>query len=212
LTARVPIARKVREIRANAYVLAHFPLPFRGFPATAFAGNGAPAEPGAIKREPAGPMTNRNSHDPSNPGFRLENSPFYLMAHVDFKYHEDMDKVLHKHGVSKPIYRIMTVLRERQPASIGMLAEVALTKRSTVSRIVDRMVEQGLATAEPNPDDNRITEVTLTTAGQQTLRKLTPIVGRQFHRAFEGISEREINSLLKTLTRISANLSKLPIE
>ena len=157
-------------------------------------------------------MSQHSTYDPSAAGFRLENSPFYLMAHADFKYHEDMDKVLHKHGVSKPIYRVMTVLRERQPASIGTIAEVALTKRSTVSRIIDRMVEQGLVTTEPNAEDNRITEVTLTSAGQQKLRKLTPIVGRQFVRAMDGISERDIAHLLKTLQKISANLSKLPIE
>lgn len=157
-------------------------------------------------------VNGRSVYDPSNPGFRLENSPFYLMAHADYKYHEDMDKVLHKHGVSKPVYRIMTVLREHQPASIGALAEVALTKRSTVSRIVDRMQEQGLVSTEPNAEDNRITEVTLTAEGQQTLGKLTPIVGRQFVRATEGISDRDIAQLLKTLQKISHNLSKLPIE
>lgn len=155
---------------------------------------------------------NRSVYDPSSPNFRLDNSPFYLMAHADFKYHEEMDKVLHKHGVSKPVYRVMTVLRERQPASIGAIAELALTKRSTVSRIIDRMVEQGLVTTESNPDDNRITEVTLTPAGQQTLRKLTPIVGRQFVRAMEGVSDRDIAHLLRTLQKISANLSRLPIE
>lgn len=157
-------------------------------------------------------MSLESPYDPSSPDFRLENSPFYQMAHADFKYHEDMDKVLQKHGVSKPIYRVMTVLRERQPASIGSIAEAALTKRSTVSRIIDRMVEQGLVTTEPNPEDNRITEVTLTSAGQQKLRKLTPIVGRQFVRAMDGISERDIAHLLKTLQKIGANLSKLPIE
>lgn len=157
-------------------------------------------------------MKNWNHYDPSSPSFRLENSPFYLMAHADFRYHEDMDKVLHKHGVSKPIYRVMTVLRERQPASIGAIAEAALTKRSTVSRIIDRMIEQGLVTTEPHPEDNRITEVTLTPAGQQTLRKLTPIVGRQFARAMEGVSDRDIANLLRTLHKIGANLSKLPIE
>lgn len=166
-------------------------------------------KPGAQVRDWA---ENRSVYDPSSPNFRLDNSPFYLMAHADFKYHEEMDKVLHKHGVSKPVYRVMTVLRERQPASIGAIAELALTKRSTVSRIIDRMVEQGLVTTEPNPDDNRITEVTLTPAGQQTLRKLTPIVGRQFVRAMEGVSDRDIAHLLRTLQKISANLSKLPIE
>lgn len=157
-------------------------------------------------------MENRGDYDPSSPTFRLENSPFYLMAHADFKYHEDMDKVLHKHGVSKPIYRVMTVLREHQPASIGTIAEAALTKRSTISRIIDRMIEQGLVSTESNPEDNRITEVTLTPSGQQTLRKLTPIVGRQFSRAMVGISNRDISHLLRTLKKISDNLSKLPIE
>ena len=154
----------------------------------------------------------RSNYDPSDPGFRLENSPFYLMAHADFKYHEDMDKVLRKHAVSKPIYRVMTVLRERQPASIGTIAEATITKRSTVSRIIDRMIEQGLVTTEPNIDDNRVTEVTLTHAGQEKLRKLTPIAGRQVMRAMESVSDRDIAHLLRTLKRIIANLSKLPIE
>ena len=166
----------------------------------------------ATVRQEGEQVENRGEYDPSNPTFRLENSPFYLMAHADFKYHEDMDKVLHKHGVSKPIYRVMTVLREQQPASIGAIAEAALTKRSTISRIIDRMVEQGLVSTEPNPEDNRITEVTLTPAGQQTLRKLTPIVGRQFSRAMVGISNRDIAHLLRTLKKISDNLRKLPIE
>ncbi|MAF62222.1 MAG: hypothetical protein CL680_12310 [Blastomonas sp.] len=166
----------------------------------------------ATVRQEGEQVENRGEYDPSNPTFRLENSPFYLIAHADFKYHEDMDKVLHKHGVSKPIYRVMTVLREQQPASIGAIAEAALTKRSTISRIIDRMVEQGLVSTEPNPEDNRITEVTLTPAGQQTLRKLTPIVGRQFSRAMVGISNRDIAHLLRTLKKISDNLSKLPIE
>jgi DNA-binding MarR family transcriptional regulator len=157
-------------------------------------------------------MNDRSALDPSGAAFRLDNSPFYLIAHADFKYHEDMEKVLHKHGVSKPMYRIMTVLRERQPASIGALAEAALTKRSSVSRIVDRMLEQGLVDTQPNPEDNRITEVSLTPAGRETLGKLTPIVGRQVMRAMQGISEADIAHLLRTLHKISNNLSKLPIE
>lgn len=157
-------------------------------------------------------VENRGDYDPSSPTFRLESSPFYLMAHADFKYHEDMDKVLHKHGVSRPIYRVMTVLRETQPASIGAITEAALTKRSTISRIIDRMVEQGLVLTKLDPEDNRITQVSLTESGQQTLRTLTPIVGRQFSRAMVGISNRDIAHLLRTLKCISDNLGKLPIE
>jgi DNA-binding MarR family transcriptional regulator len=134
------------------------------------------------------------------------------MAHADFKYHEDMDKVLHKLGVSRPIYRVMTVLRERQPTSIGTIADAALIKRPTASRIIDRMIEQGLVTTALNPDDNRVTEVTLTPAGQATLNQLTPVVGRQFARAMEGVSDRDLAHLKNTLQQIVANLSRLSIE
>ncbi|TKD51086.1 MarR family winged helix-turn-helix transcriptional regulator [Sphingomonas baiyangensis] len=153
-------------------------------------------------------MSKRTVYDPTDPAFRLENSPFYLIAHADFRYHQQMDEALQHHGVSKPIYRIMTVLRERQPVSIGTLADVALTKRSTVSRIVDRMVDQGLAATAPNDADSRITDVTLTDAGQRTLDKLTPVVGEQLDRAFAGIAEADMTALLSTLRRISSNLAK----
>ena len=157
-------------------------------------------------------MSKRDDYDPSSADFRLNNSPFYLMAHADFKYHEDMDKVLHKHNVSKPIYRIMTVLRETEPTSIGALAERALIKRSTVSRIVERMIEMDLAATAPNAEDNRITEVTLTDRGHAMLKTLTPVVARQFTRAMQGVDDTDIDHLVRILQTISGNLGKLAIE
>lgn len=154
----------------------------------------------------------RKTLDPADTSFKLANSPFYLMAHADYRYHEDMDKVLAKHGVNKSIYRILTVLRECEVASVSHLAETAMMKRATVSRIVDRMVERGLVTSGHNPDDNRITDVRLTAAGHDKLATLTPIVGRQFARAAQGISDAELKSLVSVLRRIGDNLGKLAIE
>jgi hypothetical protein len=45
---------------------------------------------------------------PAHPEFRLATSPFYLMAHADFDYHEDMSTVLEKHDVNRSMYRMMT--------------------------------------------------------------------------------------------------------
>jgi MarR family transcriptional regulator, organic hydroperoxide resistance regulator len=156
-------------------------------------------------------MPKKNVYDPGDPGFTLAGSPFYLMAHADHKYHEDLDQVLVRRGMSKPIYRILTVLREYEPASIGTIATVALIKRSTVSRIVERMLAQGLVTAQAG-EDARITEVSLSAAGRAKLQELTPIVNRQFVRATQGISDAELKNLVRTLQRIGDNLSKSPIE
>jgi len=160
-------------------------------------------------------MTNvdfRKKCDPTNPEFDLEMSPFYLMAHADFKYHLDVSTVLSKHGVTKTMYRILTVLRQYQPANIGFIADAAVTKRTTVSRLIERMVQMGLTSTSANEEDNRMTEVCLTQAGQELLATLTPVVGRQFIRAMVGVSNSELAQLISTLQKISSNLDKLAIE
>jgi predicted ATP-dependent Lon-type protease len=149
---------------------------------------------------------------PAHPQFRLAMSPFYLMAHADFDYHEDMSTVLEKYGVNRSMYRIMTVLREHESANIGFLAERSLTKRNTASRIIERMVVKELVNAFTNPDDTRVTDVALTQRGKDTLNLLTPIVGRQFQRAIDGINNEELEHLVLVLQKISGNLNRLPIE
>lgn len=149
---------------------------------------------------------------PTHPEFRLETSPFYLMAHADFDYHEDMSLVLAKHGVDRSMYRIMTVLREQQPSNIGLLAERALMKRNTASRVIERMTERGLVTTTENAQDSRVTDVVLTPRGRDLLNTLTPIVGRQFQRAVEGIGEEGLEQLVTLLQKICRNLTRSPIE
>jgi DNA-binding MarR family transcriptional regulator len=149
---------------------------------------------------------------PAHPEFRLGISPFYLMAHADFDYHEDMSTVLAKHGVDRSIYRIMTVLREQQPANIGLLAERSLMKRNTASRVIERMVERGLVSATENLSDSRVTDVVLTQRGRELLNVLTPIVGRQFQRAVAGIGEEGLEQLVVLLQQVCRNLTRSPIE
>jgi DNA-binding MarR family transcriptional regulator len=150
--------------------------------------------------------------DPTRAGFKLASSPFYLMAHADYKYHEDMEIVLSKHGIDRSSYRIMTVLRETGTTSISRIAELALLKRPTVSRAIERMSERGLVETRPGPDDNRITEVTMTQSGLEVMGTLTPIVARQVARGLEGIPDKDIGVLIHTLQRIVENLNRLAIE
>ena len=150
--------------------------------------------------------------DPTSDAFSLKSSPFYLIAHADFQYHEDMERVMSKHGLNITSYRILTVLRERGAASVSDLSKIALTKRTTVSRIVDRMEKAGLVTKASLDSDNRVTMVTPTVRGAEMLAGLTPVGKRQIERALKGLSAAEIDQLVVTLRKVVANLAKLPIE
>src|SRR6056297_1776838 len=77
--------------------------------------------------------------DPASDDFNLFASPMYLMAHVDFQFHEDVDKVIAKLGLSRTQYRLMTVLAHRGRLNIGELSTYALLKRSTSSHALVAM-------------------------------------------------------------------------
>lgn len=150
--------------------------------------------------------------NPSSEVFRLSTSPFYLIAHADFMYHDAMEKLLLRHGITKSTYRILTVLREAQPCSVTYLADTALIKRTTVSRIIERMVQMNLVTTAQGGDDGRVTEVRMTGEGKALLDRLTPMIGKLFERATEGLTHAELTRLVATLQIMSANLSRSPLE
>jgi DNA-binding MarR family transcriptional regulator len=146
--------------------------------------------------------------DPTSDAFRLATSPFYLIAHADYMYHDRMDAVLAERGVSKSMYRILTVLRDHQPCRMTDLADMALIKRFTVSRIVDRMAQSGLVETVRSAEDSRVTDVQMSEAGRALLGTLTPRVAPLFVEATEGLSHDELTRLVATLQIIGSNLAR----
>lgn len=150
--------------------------------------------------------------DPAKADFDLFISPFYLIAHADFKYHEDLDVAISKYGLDRATYRLLTVLMRRSPISIKDLATLALLKRSTASRALERMRREGWIKDNLNQTDNRITDVYLTTAGRDLAEKVMRLGSRQLKRAVDGLDESQLANLVALLQSLVRNLSKLPIE
>ena len=150
--------------------------------------------------------------DPAAPEFDLFQSVFYLIAHADFKFHEDLDEVIAKKGLDRTTYRLLTILMRLSPINIKELSALATVKRSTVSRALDRMRKEGLITQKLNADDNRITDVYLTPVGRELAEVVMPFGSRQLLRAVQGLSEKQLESLVNMLKHLVFNLSKLPIE
>lgn len=157
-------------------------------------------------------MTVPRSMDPAQPSFNLFRSPFYLIAHADFKYHEDLDKVMAKAGVDRTMYRLLTVLMQEGPVNIKDACEHALLKRSSGGRAIERMRDKGWVETASNEVDQRVTDVKLTPAGRKMGHSLLELTSRQLHRAMSGFSAAELRQFEAMLVRIIENLSRLPIE
>ncbi len=150
--------------------------------------------------------------DPAKVDFDLFSSPFYLIAHADFKFHEDLDKAISKYGLDRATYRLLTVLMRRSPISIKDLSSLALLKRSTASRALERMRRDGWVEDGENQVDSRITDVHLTSAGRELSEQVMRLGSRQLKRAVEGLTDKQMTQLVSLLQTLVQNLSKLSIE
>ncbi len=152
----------------------------------------------------------RRRADPFDALFALANSPFYWISRVSGRYVLDMGSVLRKVGMDVPRWRVLMILHEHDPASISTIAEEAVIKLSTVTRIVQRMQIEGLVTCAPRASDARVTEVRLTPAGSAAMDKVRSQASRIFHQAFDSVSDEEMTAFTSLLRRLFDNLETPP--
>jgi DNA-binding MarR family transcriptional regulator len=128
-----------------------------------------------------------------------------LHAHHDITDRLDAD-LREQHGLTFSEYDVLLRLARAPDRSLRMsdLAERVLLSPSGLTRLVDRLVENGLVTRDASPEDARVTLARLTGRGRERLRRAarTHLHGIREH--FTGrLSEarlRNVASALETVT------------
>jgi len=115
---------------------------------------------------------------------------------------------LKRHGLSQGEAHILARLARSSPATVGELHADLAHKRSTLTSILDRLVERGLVTRQPGVADRRTFVIDTTAKGQRVaadvrrhLAALEAAVGRQ-------VTAAEINAFLKVLAAVEEEARK----
>ena len=144
--------------------------------------------------------------DPADPLFALVHSPFYWVARVSGRHGLDMGAALRRVGLDVPRWRVLMILRERDSASISAIADEAVIKLSTVTRMVQRLRIEGLVVCSARASDARVTEVRLTPAGVDVLEEVRRQASAIFRQGLAGVSSQELSALISLLQRLFYNL------
>jgi DNA-binding MarR family transcriptional regulator len=126
-----------------------------------------------------------------------------LHAHHDVTDRLDAD-LRAQHGLTFSEYDVLLRLARAPALRMSDLAERVLLSPSGLTRLVDRLVEDGLVARDPSPEDARVTLARLTGRGRERLRRAarTHLQGIREH--FTGrLSEaqlRNVASALETIT------------
>jgi DNA-binding MarR family transcriptional regulator len=149
----------------------------------------------------------RRLGDPGTPAFRVEKYPFYLLNRLASRYNAIITERLHGLDLDIPFWRVLMILGEEAPRSIGAIAEAAVINVSTMMRIIQRMTEAGLITCRPRPDDARVIEVFLTGPGNAKLAKARKLTAPVYATAISGLSQGDFLALTGLLDRVYRNLT-----
>lgn len=137
---------------------------------------------------------------------QLDAWPFYWITRVTNLYLERLEVELKRIGLDVPRWRVLMSLHAKDSSSVSEIAELAIVKLPTMTKIVQRMVGDGLVTCRTSAADGRVTEVLLTETGHEARRRAWAIARQVYAQAFEGVTAAEIRRLNAVLSRVFENL------
>ena len=143
---------------------------------------------------------------PISKDFEFRHFPFYWIVRLGNRYSHKLEVALKKVNINITTWRVGMILRENGALSISEIATHAVSRLPTITKTVYKMQEQGLASIKPHEKDGRVSMVTITELGLERVESVLANTTRVFDRAFEGMSEKQLNVLNDSLQQVFDNL------
>ena len=105
-------------------------------------------------------------------------------------------------GVTSAQLYVLSCLSTDSAGSLNDLAQRTLTDRSSVATVVDRLVERGLVTSAPDPEDRRRSVIRITARGRAILKDAPESATAQLLGGLGALDEAELASLAAALERL----------
>jgi len=116
-------------------------------------------------------------------------------------------ELLAEHDLTVPQWIALSALWQRDGLTVTALARYTKATVPAASRLIDRMVEQGLLERRNREGDRRVVEIWLTPEAR-SMSGLVDLFRDVNERILEGFSDLEIKRTADYLERITANASR----
>ena len=109
-------------------------------------------------------------------------------------------------GLTMTQLRVLFLLRAEGGASAGAMAEALKVAPSTLTRIVDRLVRQGLVRRETDDGDRRLVRHYLSARGASTVEELERSGRARINEVMDRLSAPQLERLVSALEDLTAAL------
>lgn len=133
---------------------------------------------------------------------KMQDRLAYMIASINRQLENELEERLRPGGVPVDQFRILEVLDASEPCPMGEIASQSLIEPPTLTKIVDKMVGDGLVYRAPDPNDRRRVLILMAPAGKALFRRLRGVSSAQEHRIVELLqadNAAELKKLLRSL-------------
>lgn len=131
---------------------------------------------------------------------RMKDQLAYLIASLNRQLENEPEERLRPGGVPIEQYRILEVLDASEPCAMGEIAQQSLIEAPTLTKIIDKMVADGLVYRAPDPNDRRRVLVLTAQNGKALFKRLRGVSTAQEQRILE-LLEADKAAALRDLLR-----------
>ncbi len=141
--------------------------------------------------------------------YKFTDSVPYLINRAGVAIGNRSSNRIRAHGITLPMYRVLAVLRQDGPATLGELSAMVSKEQSTLSRLIGQMEEKGLVTRERPRDNARIVRIDITPEGVRLAEELMPVAIHIERTVTEGMTEAQIADLKRMLPRLYPRIDEV---
>jgi DNA-binding MarR family transcriptional regulator len=137
---------------------------------------------------------------PAAPPRFIDDYFLYLMARASYLISAEFHEQLRRRGVTAPVWRVLASLFGSHGETVTGLAEVCLLQQPTMTKLLDRMVRDGLVKRSQDARDRRVVRVGLTPRGEAFAAELVK-AAQQHEQDVLARHPAEEAAMLKTVLR-----------
>ncbi|MEP4037517.1 MarR family winged helix-turn-helix transcriptional regulator [Pseudophaeobacter sp.] len=123
----------------------------------------------------------------------------YALAAAHRKMSASLNARLKQHGIQIEAWRVLETLEAGQRLTMGQLAEVVLMNPPTLTKLVDRMVSDGLVHRQVAQVDHRQINVLPTALGRKRMLQIRQEVQEQDAEFQSLLGKEEVGKLIELL-------------
>ncbi|MBO9357233.1 MarR family transcriptional regulator [Bordetella petrii] len=137
-----------------------------------------------------------------------EQQGLQIVQHLGQTYRAMQAAFSSRVGHAMPRWRILLTLHECGQCSQKMLAERCRLDPASLTRLLQAMQQLGWVTRSADPNDNRVTNASLTAVGQAVVNEAMPRRAEFFEESLQGLSAEEVQALTHVLDMLERNFAQ----